>query len=55
VTAEVSLPVFAIGGVNTHNLEQVLEAGCQRIAFSSAVWKAEDPAQAAKELLELLG
>lgn len=55
VTAEVSLPTFAIGGINTRTAKQILEAGCQRIALSSAVWRADAPAKAAKELLELLG
>ncbi|MCA9159120.1 MAG: thiamine phosphate synthase [Planctomycetales bacterium] len=50
----VRIPVFAIGGITSDNLEQVLEAGCQRIAVSGAIHLAVDPCQAARQLKEQL-
>lgn len=44
-----SLPAFAIGGINHHNLKQVLATGCQRIAVSAAITQAANPEVAAKE------
>ena len=54
VIAEVSLPAFAIGGIDGSNVEAVIEAGCRRIAVSSAVCKAEQPGDAARDLLQKL-
>jgi thiamine-phosphate pyrophosphorylase len=45
--AETSLPAFALGGITSHNLGQVLAAGARRIAVSHAVCAADDPRQAA--------
>ncbi len=36
VAAEISLPVFAIGGIDKENVSQVLETGIHRIAISKA-------------------
>lgn len=52
--AEISLPTFAIGGINAQNVAGIVELGCNRVAISNAVWAADDPAQAAKELLSVL-
>ena len=54
VAAEIRLPAFAIGGIDRENLGEVLAAGFTRIAVSGAVTAADDPRQAAKELLEEL-
>jgi thiamine-phosphate pyrophosphorylase len=54
VAAEITLPWFAIGGINADNLAQVTEAGATRIAVASAVSSAQDPATAAKELSDCL-
>ncbi len=51
VAAEIRLPAFAIGGISRENLAEVLAAGFTRVAVSSAVTSADDPAQAARELL----
>jgi thiamine-phosphate pyrophosphorylase len=45
-----SLPWFAIGGINEHNVERVLDAGATRIAVSSAVVAAECPREATGRL-----
>lgn len=36
VAAEITLPTFAIGGINVENLQQVLDTGITRVAVSSA-------------------
>jgi thiamine-phosphate pyrophosphorylase len=45
-----SLPWFAIGGITLENLDDVLAAGAERIAVSTAVVRAPSPRQAAAEL-----
>jgi thiamine-phosphate pyrophosphorylase len=50
VTAEVQLPAFAIGGINLDNMDQVCAAGLCRIAVSSAVLRADDPAAVARQM-----
>lgn len=50
VAAEIALPWFAIGGITATNIAQVVEAGAVRIAVSSAICGADEPAAAAREL-----
>jgi len=45
-----SLPAFAIGGINVHNIAQVVEAGVRRVAVSAAIAQADDPRKAAQLL-----
>lgn len=54
VAAEIRLPAFAIGGITLGNLSQVLAAGFGRVAVSSAVLCAPDPAAAASEFITQL-
>lgn len=54
VAAEIRLPAFAIGGIHEGNLGMVLETGFRRVAVSSGITRADDPAAAAQRLLELL-
>lgn len=54
VAAEIRLPAFAIGGIREGNLGLVLETGFYRVAISSGITGAEDPAAAAKRILDLL-
>jgi thiamine-phosphate pyrophosphorylase len=42
--------VFALGGVGRSNLDQVLDAGCHRIALISDILSADDPAAAAEAI-----
>lgn len=51
VSGEIELPAFAIGGISSENLGQVIEAGFRRVAVSSAVSRAGDPAAEATRLL----
>lgn len=50
VTAVVSIPVFAIGGIAAGNVDAIVRAGGRRIAVSSAILQAADPERAAREL-----
>ena len=46
-----TVPVFAIGGIKTGRVPEVLETGAHGIAMISALSAAPDPAQAARKLL----
>jgi thiamine-phosphate pyrophosphorylase len=54
VAAEMSIPAFAIGGINVASAANVLTTGIDRIAVSQAVASAPDPAAAANILLSIL-
>ncbi|TWJ32397.1 thiamine phosphate synthase [Geobacter argillaceus] len=49
-----TIPVFAIGGVNATNTREVLATGATGIALISAIIAAHEPRQAAQTLLSLL-
>jgi thiamine-phosphate pyrophosphorylase len=54
VHAEVSLPIFCIGGINIDNLQSVIEAGAKRVVMVSALLKARsivDYARCATDML----
>jgi thiamine-phosphate pyrophosphorylase len=44
------VPCFAIGGINTGNVDDVLDAGATRVAVVRAICDAADPGEAAREL-----
>jgi hydroxymethylpyrimidine kinase/phosphomethylpyrimidine kinase/thiamine-phosphate diphosphorylase len=46
----VDIPWYAIGGINTENVREVIEAGATRIAVVRAILDARDPASAASAL-----
>ncbi|MEN6407556.1 MAG: thiamine phosphate synthase [Thermoguttaceae bacterium] len=50
VASEIRLPTFAIGGIDSKNIEEVLAAGMTRVAVGGAIVGAADPAAAAREL-----
>jgi thiamine-phosphate pyrophosphorylase len=54
VSAEITLPSFAIGGITLENLSEVLAAGATRVAVSSAVGAAADPAMAIQNFVRRL-
>jgi len=54
VSAEITLPAYAIGGINLENIDQVLAAGARRVAVSNAICGAEDPGEATRNLREKL-
>jgi thiamine-phosphate pyrophosphorylase len=54
VHAEVSLPIFCIGGINIDNLQGVIDAGAKRVVMVSALLKAHsivDYARCATDML----
>lgn len=54
VHAEVSLPIFCIGGINIDNLQSVIDAGAKRVVMVSALIKAHsivDYARCATDML----
>ena len=54
VHAEVSVPIFCIGGINIDNLQQVVDAGANRVVMVSALLKAHslvDYARCATDML----
>lgn len=53
--AYADLPWFAIGGIDTSNAGQVVEAGARRIVVVRAIRDADDPEAAAGELRAALG
>jgi thiamine-phosphate pyrophosphorylase len=52
--ANATVPYFAIGGLHTGNLAEVLAAGARRVCVLRAISDAEDPERAARELRTLL-
>lgn len=52
--ANVSVPWFAIGGINQGNLDEVLAAGARRICVVSAILDAPDVAKACREFRDRL-
>jgi thiamine-phosphate pyrophosphorylase len=52
--AKVDLPVFALGGVGSPNIEEVVSAGASGAAMISAVLAASDPEATASEVAEAL-
>jgi len=54
VHAEIDLPIFCIGGINIDNLQQVIDAGANRVVMVSALLKAHsvvDYARCATDML----
>jgi thiamine-phosphate pyrophosphorylase len=51
---KVSLPWFAIGGIQASNLTAVLDAGARRVVVVRAITEAEDPVAAAAQLSQAL-
>ena len=48
------VPVFAIGGIKTERVAEVLETGAHGLAMISAISATTDPTQAARELVRQL-
>jgi thiamine-phosphate pyrophosphorylase len=55
VCESVTIPVFAVGGINTNNATSCLQAGAAGVAVISAVWEAPDVTRAVRELRAALG
>lgn len=55
INGELSIPVFAIGGIKKGNIRDVLGAGAWGVAMISAILGAEDIRKTVKEILEEIG
>ena len=53
ISGAVSIPVVAIGGINSGNLMELAGSGVDGVAVVSAIFAAEDPGRATAHLLEL--
>ena len=53
IVVSVSLPVVAIGGINTANILQLCGSGVDGVAVVSAIFAADDPGKATADLLKL--
>lgn len=53
IAEAVSIPVVAIGGINARNLLELKGSGVDGVAVVSAIFAAEDPGRATRELLAL--
>lgn len=54
VSAELSIPVFAIGGITPERVPEVKSAGAHGVAVISAILSADRPGEAAKAFIESL-
>lgn len=54
VAAFTEIPIFAIGGIDLDNIDQVLETGIRRVAVSRCVAQAEDPGAVISHLRQKL-
>jgi thiamine-phosphate pyrophosphorylase len=54
ITSCLAIPVFALGGIKTHNVPEVLAGGATGVALISAVIAAPHPFEASRAILELL-
>lgn len=55
IASHISLPYFAIGGIDTSNIPQVMATGCRRVAVSGVVHSAREPVQIVQQLRQALG
>jgi thiamine-phosphate pyrophosphorylase len=54
VHAEVTVPIFCIGGINIYNLQSVLDAGAKRVVMVSALLKAHSIVDYARCVTDML-
>ena len=54
IVAKISLDVYAIGGIKLENLPETQKVGSRGVALISAIMSADEPNQAAQQLLALL-
>jgi thiamine-phosphate pyrophosphorylase len=54
VHAEVSVPIFCIGGINIDNLQSVIDAGAKRVVMVSALLKAHNIVDYTRCVIDML-
>ena len=45
INKKIKIPFFAIGGINLKNLDELMRAGCNRIAVCSLIGKSKAPSR----------
>ncbi|MFQ5456298.1 MAG: thiamine phosphate synthase [Nitrospirota bacterium] len=50
----VNIPIYAIGGINESNVQDVIDAGADGVAVISAIWGSDDIKGSAAKLLRLI-
>ncbi|MDR2682657.1 MAG: thiamine phosphate synthase [Dysgonamonadaceae bacterium] len=51
---QIHLPVFAIGGITTNDIPEILSTGISGIALSSTILQAQDPVEETKRIIRIL-
>ena len=54
VTKSVNIPIVAIGGIDNHNIKEVMKTGSKAAAVISAVLQADDPEVATRNFIGLI-
>lgn len=54
IASNVSVPIMAIGGINSENIGVLLDAGAYGVATIRSVWRSADPVAAAEQLAKHL-
>lgn len=54
VSEEIRLPVFAIGGITSDNLDRLVRLGVKRVAVASSITNAADPGEESRRICSLL-
>jgi thiamine-phosphate pyrophosphorylase len=54
VSEEIRLPVFAIGGITSDNLDRLVHLGVKRVAIASSITGAADPGEESRRICSLL-
>lgn len=52
---EIDIPIIAIGGIKTKDIDELFSLGVHGLAVSSAVFSANEPSVALKEFIEKIG
>ncbi|HDZ88069.1 MAG TPA: thiamine phosphate synthase [Nitrospirae bacterium] len=55
VSNKIKIPVFAVGGINEKNIEEVIKAGASGVAMISAILNADDIGLETEKIVKLMG
>ena len=55
IVEKISLPVYAIGGINLENILDLRSLGVSRVALISAIMSSDAPKKSTSDLLGMLG
>ncbi|MCK4818225.1 thiamine phosphate synthase, partial [bacterium] len=54
IVDKTTVPIVAIGGINIHNLENILKAGVHGVAIISAILTAPNPEKEIQKIQEII-